>query len=194
MQQHTQSSTESWLPIAGWEQYYEISDHGRVRTLPRVVRYRYGFRTLPARIMRPAANKTSGHLHVILADGDRRKTARIHRLVAHAFIGPASSEMIVCHNDGDPQNNHVSNLRWDTHLSNSLDMVEHGRSANSEKTHCIRGHRLAGENLRPQHGSTHRRKCRTCESARVYAKYHDVDFESACAMYYQRYMGCEVAA
>lgn len=39
----------------------------------------------------------------------------IHRLVAEHFIGPCpKDDMVVNHKDGDPFNNHVSNLEWVT--------------------------------------------------------------------------------
>jgi hypothetical protein len=34
--------------------------------------------------------------------------------------------MVGCHNDGNPLNNKLDNLRWDTFLNNSLDMIKHG--------------------------------------------------------------------
>jgi len=33
---------------------------------------------------------------------------------------------MVCHNDGNPRNNHYTNLRIDTALSNQADMLKHG--------------------------------------------------------------------
>ena len=34
--------------------------------------------------------------------------------------------MVCCHNDGDPANNHLENLRWDTYQSNEADKLRHG--------------------------------------------------------------------
>jgi len=51
-----------------------------------------------------------------------------HRAVALAWIGPPPSEgMQVCHNDSDPRNTHVKNLRWDTPYGNTQDTVRAGR-------------------------------------------------------------------
>lgn len=57
-----------------------------------------------------------------------RKCYFIHTLVASHFIGPRPEGMVICHNDGDPDNNHVSNLRYDTQTNNNLDKVKHGTS------------------------------------------------------------------
>jgi DNA-binding transcriptional regulator YiaG len=43
-----------------------------------------------------------------------------------AFVGPCPAGMEACHCDGVPSNNVLSNLRWDTKQSNSLDTKRHG--------------------------------------------------------------------
>lgn len=43
--------------------------------------------------------------------------------------------MEVCHNDGNPANNHVSNLRWDTHSENMKDSFRQGRKALAGSDH-----------------------------------------------------------
>ena len=71
-----------------------------------------------------------GYLTVNLTLGGGKKTAlRIHRLVLEAFVGPCSEGMVCCHNDGNPSNNRLENLRFDTHKGNSDDAVRHGTKA-----------------------------------------------------------------
>jgi hypothetical protein len=51
----------------------------------------------------------------------------IHRLVALTFLGqPPTPQHEVAHNDGDRNNNAVSNLRWATHAENVGDTFLHG--------------------------------------------------------------------
>lgn len=57
-----------------------------------------------------------------------RKDYYIHRLILEAFIGPQPKGMQACHNDGNPKNNNISNLRWDTPKRNSHDKIVHGTS------------------------------------------------------------------
>lgn len=45
--------------------------------------------------------------------------------VLTAFVGPCPEGMECCHWDGNPLNNHILNLRWDTHQGNMKDMVRH---------------------------------------------------------------------
>lgn len=49
-----------------------------------------------------------------------------HRMVAEAFLGPCPKGLEVCHGDGNPINNRVGNLRYDTHRNNMLDAIQHG--------------------------------------------------------------------
>jgi hypothetical protein len=65
----------------------------------------------------------SGLLNVGLGRGEKR---RVHRLVLSAFLGPRSREVDCCHNDGDPNNNNLYNLRWDTRAGNMADAIRHG--------------------------------------------------------------------
>ena len=67
-----------------------------------------------------------GHLCVCLVRDGTKWSRHVHRLVLEAFLGPCPPGLICCHNDGDPANNRLSNLRWDTYKSNSEDMLRHG--------------------------------------------------------------------
>lgn len=54
------------------------------------------------------------------------KSFYVSRMVLELFVGPCPEGMEACHNDGDRTNNHVDNLRWDTHINNERDKVLHG--------------------------------------------------------------------
>lgn len=141
----------TWIPVAGWEDLYEVSDAGEVR------------RISTGRILRPSPNP-KGYLIAVLSGHGRRWGVPVHRLVAEAFIGPLPQGMHTCHSDGDNQNNAAANLRYDTRSENELDKVRHGRNANSNKSHCPQGHAYTADNLV---GGTNGRKCRTCHRERA---------------------------
>lgn len=113
---------ENWRPVVGFPQY-AVSDQGRVRSWTE----RGGGKLLAQRARRNHLGKITDY-QVSLGRGGYSK--RIHRLVLEAFIGPCPGGMEACHNDGDPANNRLGNLRWDTHKSNMSDAISHGTHRN----------------------------------------------------------------
>lgn len=58
----------------------------------------------------------------------------LHRIILETFVGPCPKGMEGCHNDGDPFNNCISNLRWDTRRSNVDDTIKHDRMCRGERS------------------------------------------------------------
>ena len=162
---------ERWLPVAGYESHYEVSDRGRVRSLDRKVLGRWGCQqTKTGRVCKPRRG-TNGYLTVSLHRDGVRRLVGVHRLVAQAFVPGEATGLEVCHNDGDRDNNSPSNLRWDTHAGNMRDRRAHGTSPNAAKTHCAQGHPYSGENTSVAPNGD--RRCRACwraNSARYKAR------------------------
>jgi hypothetical protein len=50
----------------------------------------------------------------------------VHVIVLTAFVGPCPPDMECCHNNGNPADNRLANLRWDTPKENSADSRRHG--------------------------------------------------------------------
>jgi hypothetical protein len=67
----------------------------------------------------------NGYPTVVVYPGQTR--VAVHRLVLMAFVGPPPQGADCCHADGDPANNRLGNLRWDTRTGNMADAVLHGR-------------------------------------------------------------------
>lgn len=164
-------NVEQWRSIAGHEGTYEVSSYGRVRSLDRTIVTGNGPRKLKGRTLRPATDKI-GRRNVVLYGVDNKKTRRIHQLVAEAFIGPRPPGMEVCHRDGDPGNNHVSNLRYGTHSENMIDKKRHGTDYQRNKKTCPRGHQLIEPNLVPSALRDGRRDCKACSRTRAYVNVH----------------------
>lgn len=115
---------EQWRSVVGWEGFYEVSSHGRVRSVERTIPHRYsGKLTIRSRVLKQHAHP-SGHLMVMLARSGSYPTRKVHQLVLEAFVGPGNG-LDGCHNDGVEDNNDVHNLRWDTRAENMLDRVWH---------------------------------------------------------------------
>lgn len=65
---------------------------------------------------------SDGYCAVNLDRNGRNHRCLVHRLVLEVFIGPCPRGMEACHYpDADKTNNHLENLRWDTHKENAKD-------------------------------------------------------------------------
>ena len=104
---------EVWKPIPGYEGWYEVSDQGHVRTFRRGAN---------GRLLKPG-RMPQGHLSVALGRGNSQC---VHKLVLLAFVGPAPDKHECCHNNGDPADNRLENLRWGTRSENIKDAYAHG--------------------------------------------------------------------
>jgi hypothetical protein len=119
---------ETWKPISGYESFYEVSDHGRVKSLERKI-WCGGvdgyYRIISPRFLRISTkSKYSG---VGLFKEGRQTKLYVHTLVATHFLGPRPEGYECCHNDGNSHNNRASNLRWDTVSANRKDNWIHGK-------------------------------------------------------------------
>lgn len=153
--------TERWLPVVGFEGYYEVSDQGRVRSLDRVVFRLGGEMKLRGRVLSPSTG-TGGHLSVALSLSGQVTSRKVHRLVAEAFINNLGEFPCVLHWDDNPANNRVENLRWGDFSDNMADRVRNGLHHNANKTHCKRGHEFNPENTVHRKDRPRSRTCREC--------------------------------
>lgn len=129
---------ETWRPIPGHEGRYEVSDFGMVRSLARTCRSRHkrGYRAVPAKMLKLSWSGKPGQkrIRVVLFRGATRREAWfVHRLVLLAFKGPCPEGMEGCHNDNDPGNNCLDNLRYDTRSGNFSDKPKHGTHQRGER-------------------------------------------------------------
>jgi hypothetical protein len=105
--------TETWRDVPGFPGYC-VSSYGVVR----------GPRCLLAPVQ---CSKEHRYLVVSLRCHGRTHTRRVHKLVAEAFLGaPPFMGAQVAHNDGNPFNNRLSNLRWTSGQDNQHDRKRHG--------------------------------------------------------------------
>lgn len=157
---------ENWRPVAGYDGFYEVSDHGRIRSVERVDMR--GQRR-PSQV-RKLSLKSTGRLQVSLSRDGVKHSHFVHRIVARAFHGEPPTGTEACHGDGNPTNNRADNLRWGTSSDNKLDAVRHGTHHEAVKTHCGRGHRLVEPNLVPAHARRGQRDCLACSRAHASGK------------------------
>lgn len=113
---------EIWKPIPG-HPGYEASHYGRIRS------NKNGKTVILKQIVHIGSkNGRIRYLRVTLYDGmGGRKNMRVNRAVALAFIGPPPTpKHVAAHEDGNPMNNWLLNLKWATHQQNEDDKLIHG--------------------------------------------------------------------
>ena len=101
---------EHWREIAGYEELYEVSDKGRVKSLG-------NNKSRKEKILKPQ-KRTDGYLQVGLHKDGHVKMLKVHRLVAEAFIQNPQGLETVNHKDEVKTNNVASNLEWMTQGDN----------------------------------------------------------------------------
>ena len=111
---------EEWKDVVGYEEYFMVSDHGKV----------YSKRT--NKVLKSTVSKTGYYTIAtkIGGRGGKNLCFKIHRLVASAFLNEPKQHhkefaedsfynvVYVNHIDGNKLNNHISNLEWCTNNEN----------------------------------------------------------------------------
>ena len=105
---------EIWLPIKGYEGLYEISNLGRVKSLPKV----RGRAVTGEKILK--SHVVNGYEMVMLCRNYKTFNASVHRLVAQAFIPNPKNKPHINHIDGNKANNNIENLEWCTPSENMM--------------------------------------------------------------------------
>lgn len=123
---------EEWRPVKGYENLYEVSNFGQVRSVDREVVQsctQWGkpmTRKIKGTTLVQIDNK-NGYLKVALLSQGKRKSCFVHRLVAEAFVDNHYNKPCINHIDYDRHNNKASNLEWCTHRENTLYSVDRMR-------------------------------------------------------------------
>jgi NUMOD4 motif/HNH endonuclease len=117
-------ANERWRPVVGYESRYEISNFGRLRSLPRTWNVvRKNGSPLPGivegKILKPRLDK-DGYEQIGLRGLGERKWFKIHQLVLETFIGPRPKNLIIDHIDGNRANNALSNIHYISQSENML--------------------------------------------------------------------------
>lgn len=180
-----------WRAVPGYEGSYEVSTSGEIRSLDRVLPQKNGIpRPVRGRILKPWKTH-SGHLQIDLNRDGEVERRTVHRVVIETFRGHPSPGQECCHINGDPSDNRVSNLRWDTKSANFRDSIRHGTNKETRKTHCPRGHVLQAPNLRPGRVKQGKRECLACCRAHSRVRRHPElrsELQRVSDSYYQQIM------
>ena len=106
---------EEWRPIQGTKGFIEVSNKGRVRSL---------LRGEPRILKTQTDNK--GYHRIRVTIEQEKRSYRVHREVAKAFIPNPEKLPQVNHRDGNKDNNSVNNLEWVTNQENAIHAIKNG--------------------------------------------------------------------
>lgn len=121
LMQDYKGDTEIWKPIENYENFYEISSFGRVRSLDRKIIYgeeRGEYHSRKGQILKPTLS--GGYETVSLSN----KTFTVHSLVAKHFVEGYQEGFVVNHIDYNKTNNFHKNLEWITQAEN----IQHNKT------------------------------------------------------------------
>lgn len=106
---------EEWKGVVGHEDYYEVSNLGRLRNAK-------------TKKIRKLFKNQLGYLvcSVSLGSRDNKPTWKIHRLVAKAFIANPENKPSVNHKKGIKTDNRAIELEWVTAKENTQHAVDNG--------------------------------------------------------------------
>lgn len=92
---------ETWRPVPNYEDRYEVSSHGRIRSsyrgIIRILRQEHHYR---------------GYLRIMLSRHQQTERFFMHRLIAQVFLPNPNAHPYVNHKDRNKENNRIDNLEW----------------------------------------------------------------------------------
>lgn len=121
---------EVWRDVVGYEGLYQVSNMGRVYSMPREwVSANGGKRSHKGKIMNQSIN-SRGYLNLNIRLNSKCKNKNIHILVAEAFLGhvPCGFKLVVDHINDVKTDNRVENLQIVTHRFNAYKTQGKGTS------------------------------------------------------------------
>lgn len=117
---------EVWRPVDGYEDLYEVSNKGRVKSLKGWSGNKHFSKYVEREKILKGSMTSTGYWKVELVKNKIVKSHKVHRLVAKAFLDNPNNYMTVNHIDGNPLNNCVDNLEWCTQKHNVQHAIDTG--------------------------------------------------------------------
>lgn len=128
---------EKWITLKGYDNFYEISNYGEIKSINRFVRSSTGRkRFVMGRMIKQKHNK-DGYQFVTLSKNGQLQNHYVHRLVAETFIPNPANKPQVNHIDGNKTNNFINNLEWVSVSENAKHAYKNGLSSNIGATHSF---------------------------------------------------------
>lgn len=160
---------EEWRAIPGWEERYEVSNHGRVRQLWHIFS---GEKVYEKSMIRRTPTRERYWRTILHIPGEKRQQYYTSELVLSAFVGPRPAGFHACHKDDVRLDDHINVLRWGTVQENIDEKTMRRRRDDGLPTECPDcGLILLPRNCYPGLHRTEQLKCKSCHIAEAaYAK------------------------
>jgi len=121
---------EVWKSIKKFDDQYEVSNKGRVRSKAAIIIRSNGRpHTRVSKVLKPGTTERGyckGYYGGSVCVNKKMTTYKVHRLVAEAFCEGFSEGLEVNHIDGNKLNNNADNLEWVTRSENVKHAVRLG--------------------------------------------------------------------
>ena len=129
---------EIWKDIDGYEGYYQVSNFGNVKSLSRIKKVKgNGSFIMPEKLLGLNVTK-SGYVNVCLFIFPIKKTFRLHKLVAKAFLENKDKKPQINHINGIKTDNRAKNLEWVTASENRKHCYDIGLQSKKGEKHHLR--------------------------------------------------------
>ncbi len=126
----TINTNEIWKPILNYENEYEISNLGRVKSKARPCKGRQPVKEIYMKQQESRNTSQTGDSYYYVVDlykNKKRKHMKVHRLIAEAFIPNPNNLPHINHINFNTLDNSLENLEWITPKGNSQHSLVHGR-------------------------------------------------------------------
>lgn len=133
---------EVWRDIPNYEDMYQVSNLGDIRSLDRWV----GNRFFKGRVLVGRVAK-NGYKYVGLNKDRKAKTVKNHVMTARMFIGERPKGLVINHKDENKLNNSVENLEYITVLENNMYGTHMSRIAEKNSKAIIGTHIKTGKKI-----------------------------------------------
>ena len=131
---------EQFKDVPKFEGFIAASNMGRIYSYPRSVSKHCGLtggvvtQQYEGRLL--AQYDRNGYMTVRFGVNKKKFTRLVSRLVLSAFVREPNTNELACHNDNNPTNNCVANLRWDTQVGNMKDRTDRRLYKRGEDHHA----------------------------------------------------------
>jgi hypothetical protein len=125
---------EIWKPVVGYEELYEVSNQGNVRSLDRTIKTKNNVtKILKGKTLKKVTG-SHGRVQIMLWKDNKQKCKYVSHLVAEAFIGPRPKNLDVLHGEKGVSVNTPENLSYGTKSKNmGKDRLRDGTDNRGEK-------------------------------------------------------------